>query len=431
MLAGRFKYVVVGLIWLASLIGIMGWVVNIQQTHITIAGGPRSSESFEIATAIAEVFSQQHSNYKVEVFETSGSAENVRLLESGLIDLAPIQADTAIAGNIDAVASLYFDAYQLIARDGLTTSISSFADLPGHRIAIPPTSSGQNAAFWFLADHYGITEQQVAALPMSEAAANFAMIQGQVDAVFRVRVPGNDAIRELIGDHLLRLVPIEQSAALSLKKPAISPGMIPHGSYRGYPALPAQDLPTAAMERILAARADLDQKLVYKLTQLLFEHRSDLVSETHLAGMIRGIDHSTSRTIPVHQGALSYYDREKPSFVQQNTRLSSAILSAIAIITSAVFALRSRWQLRRRIRVGEHNKKLMQLAEEVSNTTDTATLTEYKTQLRTMLQDLVDDLDQDRVNQNEFEHFQFVWQSVDNLLRDQWLQATANKGEQR
>ncbi len=70
---------------------------------------------------------------------------------------------------------------------------------------------------------------------MSEDAANFAMELGQVDAVFRVRAPGNDIIRSLIGDRKLRLIPIEQAQALALKQPVIAPGIIPRGSYRGSP----------------------------------------------------------------------------------------------------------------------------------------------------------------------------------------------------
>ena len=40
----------------------------------------------------------------------------------------------------------------------------------------------------------GIAEDKINALPMSASAANFAMEQEQIDAVFRVRAPGNRRI---------------------------------------------------------------------------------------------------------------------------------------------------------------------------------------------------------------------------------------------
>ena len=109
----------------------------------------------------------------------------------------------------------------------------------------------QNVSFWRLAEHYGLGNDQITALPMSANAANFAMEQGQIDAVFRVRAPGNRRIRELIGDKTMELVPIHQAAALSLRQPALAAGYIPQGSYRGYPTLPAQDMPTAVLNRLL------------------------------------------------------------------------------------------------------------------------------------------------------------------------------------
>ena len=77
-----------------------------------------------------------------------------------------------------ALATLYYDAYQLIVRDN--SGIREMEDIVGHRIAIPPEASGQNRSFWFLVDHYGLSADDLVALPISDEAANFAMHQGQV-----------------------------------------------------------------------------------------------------------------------------------------------------------------------------------------------------------------------------------------------------------
>ena len=160
---------------------------------------------------------------------------------------------------------------------------------------------------------------------------------------FRVRAPGNEVVRNLIGDKALRLVPIVQSEALALKQPAISPGVIPLGSYRGSPALPDQDLRTAVLDRLLVAREDLDTSLVYGFTRQIYERRSDILERSKLAGFIGPLPDDSVSSIPAHPGARHYYDREKPTFLQQNARLVSAILYAAAIISSALLALRTYW----------------------------------------------------------------------------------------
>ena len=352
----------------------------------------------------------------MDVFETGGSSENARLLERGEVDFAMVQADSNVHGGVAAVAILYEDAYQLIATEA--SGIERFSDLPGHRIAIPPTSSGQNSSFWFLAEHYGFASDELAALPMSQDAADFAMVQGQVDAVFRVRAPGNPSIRHLIEQHSMRLVPVDQPEALSLRRPAITPGMIPKGSYRGYPALPAGDTRTAAVKRLLAARSDLAREVVIEMTRVLFERRSDLVALTNLAGFIESPVHHVNNSMPIHPGARGYYDREKPSFLQQNARMGSALIYALAILTSAILAIRSRWMRRRRIRMGDYNRELMQIAMLTRQSESPPELIGLKDRLLEMLRQVVEDLDSDRVSQDEFEHFSFTWQAVDTLVRD-------------
>jgi hypothetical protein len=96
---------------------------------------------------------------EVEVFETQGSSENIRLLEAGHADFATVQADADSDDGIRAVASLYFDAYQLVVPEA--SDIQSPADLVGRRVAIGSASSGQYQSFWFLADHYGVQPDQL------------------------------------------------------------------------------------------------------------------------------------------------------------------------------------------------------------------------------------------------------------------------------
>ena len=312
--------------------------------------------------------------------------------------------------------SLYSDAYHLVVRD--ESAIDSFPALPGHRVAIPPGSSGQFKSFWFLASHYGISPSMINALPMSEDAANFAMQQGQVDAVFRVRAPGNVSIRRMIGEQQLHLVPIDQSEALSLKQPAINPGVIPVGSYRGYPPIPAEDLPTAVLDRLLVGRADLDQQLIYKFTRAVYERRADILEYSRLAGFIGPLPDDAESAIPAHPGARSYYDREKPGFMQQNARLVSALMYMVAIVCSALLALRTHWVRSRRMRMHVFNQSLMEIASVARSAEGVEGLLDCKHQLVDMLREVIGDLERERVSQEEFEHFSFTWQAADALVRD-------------
>ena len=416
MMEGRARYIIVAIVWIATLSALLAWFLSVREERLAFAAGPKNSESFQLAAAIAEVFNEAHTGITLDVFETSGSAENIDLLESGQIDFATVQADTQLGERINAVASLYFDAFQLIVN--ASSEIQGFKDLEGQRVAIAPAGSGQNRSFWFVAGHYGLAADQLTALPMSEEAANFAMIMGQVDAVFRVRAPGNPSIRELVSDHPMRLVPILQSEALSLKQAAIMPGTVPLGSYLGSPPLPKRNLPTAVLERTLVARADLNADLVHAMTRVLFERHSELIARDNLAGFISAIDSNSRISTPLHPGARRYYDREKPGFWQQNTRVLASLLYVAAILSTAGLALRSRLMRRHKVRIGKYNRELMAIAEQARRAESAQIHYELKDRLVRILEQVVQDLDKEQFSQDEFEHFSFAWQAVDTLVRD-------------
>ncbi len=337
----RARLIFSAVVWVILLSLGLGWTLSSRRVRIAIAGGPAGSESFELASAIARVLQEAVPRLRVDVYETGGTTDDIQLIREARVDMATIQSDAEVDDRVQGVASLYYDAYQLIVRE--ESSVLAFADLRGLRIAVAPTDSGQNRSFWFVARHFGLDADEVIALPMSEAAADFAMIHGQVDAVFRVRTPGNRAIRKLVGKHPMRIVPISQPEALALAQPSVSAGIIPIGSYRGYPPLPPEDLTTAVLERLLVVRADLDSDIVWDLTRVLFERRANLVAATKLAGFIRPLGDAERLPYPIHAGAQLYYNREKPGFVQQNARTLSGMLYVLAVLTSALVALRTRY----------------------------------------------------------------------------------------
>ena len=119
--------------------------------------------------------------------------------------------------------------------------------------------------------------------------------------------------------------------------------------------------------------------------------------------------------------ARSYYDREKPGFMQQNARFVSALLYVIAILTSAALALRTRWVRSRRVRMTAFNTRLMEIAAAARVDTRVDQLLECKHQLMDILAEVVGELDREQVSQEEFEHFSFTWQAVDALVRDRLL----------
>src|SRR5262249_52319487 len=149
------------------------------------------------------------------------------------------------------VAVLFADAFQLVVRK--ESPIHKFADLAGKRIALP-TRGGQFQSFLSVAEHFGLTRRDFEFLEDDDSGASF--LAGGADALFRVRALGNPAVTKLARDGRVRLVPIDQAAAMRIRTPSFEPAVVPQGAYLGNPPIPEEDTPTVVVQRTLVAHSD-------------------------------------------------------------------------------------------------------------------------------------------------------------------------------
>lgn len=414
----NFKILATACFCLLSILALAGfWVyLDTHKTYrLTVAAGSPSGEAFAMSSAIAEITRRYHPNIKIEVYQTSGSTENMRLLDKGLIDLATVQADTKMLPNARLIALLYPDTFQLVAREG--AGIKTVSDLRGKRIALPPKGGGQIKSFWFLAEHYGLKSDSFIGSSMSQGAAVFAMRRGAVDAMFSVRAAGNRRILELIETSPARLISIDQAGALKLKQPALDVGVIPKGSYRGEPALPDTDLPSVNVQRLLVARAGLDSSVVATLTSILFERRRDLIDLTSLAGFIASPDQTGGTALPVHPGAQQFYNREEPTFLQEQAEPIALIVSILAIIISGILRITAQ---RKKRRIDQINRELLDIYHAVTSSTATEELTGIRNRMMQILDSVVDGAEIGEISHEGLEVLSFTWEAVNNAITEMY-----------
>ena len=186
----------------------------------------------------------------MEVFETRGSLHNAKLLDEGVVQLATLQADQATGTSARLLAELYPDTFQIVVRGD--SGISTISDLIGKRIALPPEKSGEYEAFWSLANYYSLTKESLREFTGTERTTDWLLMNGDVDALFRIRAPGDASILRLIQNVDGRVIPIPQAVALQLRHPALEAGSIPQGSYKGRPAIPGSDEQTISVRQLFA-----------------------------------------------------------------------------------------------------------------------------------------------------------------------------------
>ena len=351
------KLVIAGLAGFSlGLAALLAWnfVSNSLKTYrLVLAAGSKDGESYILSQAIKQVVEARNSRIKIEVVETGGTKENIEKLEKGEVQLITAQADVPAGLSARTVMILYQDSFQLIVKD--KSRITQFSDLKGSRIALPQ-KGGQFRSFIEVAAHYGLQEKDFKFIGSAQEDANNAFRQDRADAMFRVRALGNKTVLEMVQQHQGRLVAIDQAAALKIKYPAFEPTLIPKGAYRGSdPIVPPADLATIAVDRTLLASKQLDDYVVREITEVLDGQRQDISGKIPedaadvkpLVSNIKKPETTGGTGIPIHPGAIAYFDRNEPSFIQDHADYIALILTVVLLLGSWTWEIKA-WIDRRK-----------------------------------------------------------------------------------
>jgi TRAP transporter TAXI family solute receptor len=337
----RLIFLGLGFASFGTVVIIVGNIVNyLTPPHLTLAAGDKTGESYIISEAIKKVI-ERRTNIQIQVEETRGTTQNIEMLSTGKAQLAMAQVDVAAEeignvssqskANIRTVTLLYKDTFQLVVKN---PQINQFTQLKGKTIALAATG-GQYQSFLTVAKHFGLSEKDFKITGLdsngkpipgyNDRFADKDFRENKADAVFRVRAIGNKSIANLVNNYQGKLISIPQAEAMKIKQPAFEAAIIPQGAYRGNYPVPNTNLSTVAISRLLLANDQVDANIIRKLIQTIYENRQEIANEIPLdhaevKPLISSISppkENSGVDIFLHPGAAAFYDKDKPSFIQE------------------------------------------------------------------------------------------------------------------
>lgn len=204
---------------------------------------------------------------------------------------------------------------------------------------------------------------------------------------------------------------------MAMRRAALTPATIPKGMYSGRPPIPATTTPSVAAQQLLISRSDLPEEIARDLTAVMFENRRDLIINSRLAGFITKPDINKGTILPVHPGALAFYDRNQPTFLQENAEPIGVLFSIFAVMVSGGMWLKRRWEEGQKGRIDVYNLELVQITEAARSSTSPAALLTQKGKLFDMLSNVVRDLDEDKIDGEGFHFFAFTWEAAFSVIK--------------
>ena len=396
---------------LLSVLALGGWLyytnTGTEARTWKIGAERRGSDNFELLQALAEQVTRTNQSVKLSVFQTAGSSESLKLLEDGVIDFAAIPSDAISRPDLSMIANLYPDTYHLIARRD--SGIGSVRDLAGKRVGLPPITSSEYRSFWYIIDQYTVQPERFTARSYEQDDAIIALRNREIDAMFVMRAPGNRRLKWLADAAPIEIIEIDQAAAMQVKRPALKTITLPRGVYSGTPAIPDRDLATVAADRILVTRDAVPEDVVRQITATLFENQRELSLSSRLAGFVQQPELSGGTLLPIHPGAVAFYNRDQPSFFQENAEPIGVTVSVAAILMSLLLWAKRRWEEGQKGRIDVYNLDLLRITDTARTSVSAAELTQLRTDLFGMLDQVVNDLDKDKIDGQGFQYFSFTW----------------------
>lgn len=287
-------------------------------SFLTMATGSTGGTYFPLGGAMAGVWSGNIDGLQVSTQASGASAENLRLLSAGEVDL--IMAVNGVANNayngvgdfegeehdFAYLGNVYGEVNQIVAR--ADADITTVEDLAGKRVALGPPGSGTELFARALLERAGIDpDNDIEAFQDTFGEAADRLRDGSIDASFAILALPAGSIEEVATSVDLVLVSLEGDLLDQTLEddPTLSVIEADAGTYANI------DQPATLVTNwaTLYAPSDMHEETVYELVRVLYEHNEDIAAAHAVGGQIQ-IETAVDGVgdIPIHPGAQRYYE---------------------------------------------------------------------------------------------------------------------------
>ncbi|WP_132255759.1 TAXI family TRAP transporter solute-binding subunit [Methylobacterium segetis] len=341
----------------------------LQATVLTIAVAPRDGTEPELIKAYADALEAGGEGVRLRILPFDDVRESAAALQDGRADLAVVRPDVLLPTNGLTLAILRDQAMVIASPD--QAPVKGFPKLAGKRLGIAAHRDADLSLLRNILGYYGLAlemaeaggaasrERAVHLVPVNQEAVAAAFRERRIDAFVSIIAPSAPkalalvgAVRSVARNGRVEFVAVEDDGAVIERFPRLQSVTVPGGLFGGDPKLPADDVKTVGASYRLMARASLSRVVAADVTQQLFEKRTAAARATDAAEYVQAPAYdttaaATSARIPIHPGAIDYYEREQHGLVDRYGdtlyllgALAGGLVSVLAWIRQRLAGLR-------------------------------------------------------------------------------------------
>ncbi len=291
-------------------------------TNITIATGDINGLYYPIGSAICNQINQHQQDLKLHCTAkpTSGTIENLQLLQKGKVQFAMVQSDWqnyAYRGTaqspfkapdhaLRSVFAIHGEPFTVVV--SAKSNINNLTDLKGKRIDIGADGSGAEATMRKIMRRLNWQDSDfklVKTSPLKEQAE--LLCAGKIDAFIAMLGHPNHEVRELAATCPIKIINVENPQInLLLKTNPFYVPMLINPDHHNYPGV-EKPVKTFGVQATLVTNTDVPNWIVYNVVKTVFNNLETLkrahpaLLDLNPKGMLVG------NSAPYAEGALQYY----------------------------------------------------------------------------------------------------------------------------
>src|SRR5215469_3198466 len=375
-----------GVILLCTAAGLYGYRWYNRPVMLTLAVGSIDGEAARAISTIAGQLASDGASVRLKVIDTGTAIEAGKQFAAGNVDLAAVRGDVGDLSKAQAIVVLSHVTVLLIAPPG--SSIDSINKLSGQTVGVLGGEANAKIVA-VLNNAYDLARNKTVFKNLSLQDARQAVQSKQVSALLVV-IPLTEKYLTLVKGFFPQgtkatpvLIPIDSAAAIAEGNRAYESFDVPKGTLRGSPPVPDDDLTTLRTSLYLVARKSLNADVAGNLAQDILKVRRELLRENPLFAQITAPSIEADAYLPVHPGALAFYNGTQQSFIDEYSNyiyIGPMILGAIASVLAAAWkflgigqpefrqgTLDTLYGLARRIRIVDSESELSGIEEEIDD----------------------------------------------------------------
>lgn len=170
---------------------------------------------------------------------------------------------------------------------------------------------------------------------------------------------------------------------------------------------------TFAVHELLVTRRDFPADVIYDLIETIHHHHIVPIFGSSNSYTFEVNQQDINLIFPFQQGTIDYLNRDQPKFVERYAEVMGFVLSAMVLLIGLVASLRATINQRKKDRMDEYYKELLNLKENMS-TYDSQYLFDRLRRLQKKVFELL--IDEKLSANNEFVIFMMLWDEIYHSL---------------